>query len=95
MLRVVDFFLLSRSFAEALYRGLIGIMLGNELLHPDHIVPAAELVPALVELSHQPVSQMLVKMGAVPGQILVLYLRIADAGVQPFCRKISVFSRSG
>lgn len=39
MLRVVDFFLLSRSFAEALYRGLIGIMLGNELLHPDHIVP--------------------------------------------------------
>ena len=49
MLRVVDFFLLSRSFAEALYRGLIGIMLGNELLHPDHIVPAAEFICACVE----------------------------------------------
>ena len=65
-----------------LHGRLVGAVLPDDLFHPDHVVPAAELVPAVVEGADQCEAQMLVEPGAVPGQVFVLRLRVADAGIQ-------------
>lgn len=65
-----------------LYGGLIGFVLPNDLFHPHHIVPAAELVAAVAEGAAQRKTEMRVELGAVFGQVFVLYLREADAGIQ-------------
>ena len=54
----------------------------NDLFHPHHIVPAAELVAAVAEGAAQRKTEMRVELGAVFGQVFVLYLREADAGIQ-------------
>ena len=50
--------------------------------NPDHVVPAAELIAAAAEGPGQREAQMLMELGAVAGEILVLRLRPADAGVE-------------
>ena len=56
-------------------------MFPDDLLHPDHVVPAAEFVPAFMECSHPGEAQVLMKLRAVPGQIFILLNRTADAGI--------------
>lgn len=50
--------------------------------HPDHVVPAPELIAAVVEGTGRCEAQMLVELGAVFGEVFVLRLRVADAGVE-------------
>ena len=56
-------------------------MFPDHLLHPDHIVPAVKFIAALIKFSHQAIAQMLVKIDAVIGEVLVLLIRTGDAGV--------------
>ena len=56
-------------------------MLADELLHPDHVVPAAELASALVEVGDLGVAHALVEVDAGEGEVLVLGLDVGDAGV--------------
>ena len=59
------------NLAERTDGGHISLVVSDELFHPDHIIPAAELVTALVKFTHQPVAQMEMKVGAVSGKILI------------------------
>ena len=61
---------------------LLGPVGRKELLHPDHVVPAAELIAAAAEGPGQREAQMLMELGAGAGERLVLRLRPADAGVE-------------
>lgn len=54
----------------------------EDFFHPDHVIPAVEFIPALMEGACHAVAQMCVKLGAVFGEIFVLSFRITDAGVQ-------------
>ena len=54
----------------------------QQLFHPDHVVPAVELIAALGKFPHQPVAQMGVEPQAVPGQVFVVGFRHGNAGVQ-------------
>ena len=56
-------------------------MFSDHPLHPDHIVPAVKFIAALIKFSHQAIAQMLVKIDAVIGEVLVLLIRTGDAGV--------------
>ena len=60
---------------------LIGAVLADDFFHPDHVVPAPELIAAVVEGTGQREAQMLVELGAVFCEVFVLRLRVADAGV--------------
>ena len=73
--------LLLLPFGEAEGR-LIGQMLADAFLHPDHVVPAAELVSALLESAGEGEAHVRVKVCAVAGEIFVLFLWPAEAGVQ-------------
>lgn len=56
--------------------------MGSQLLfHPDHRIPAAKLVAAVVEHANHVIAKMFMKTGAVLGQVFVLSFRIADAGL--------------
>lgn len=58
-------------------------MLPDELLHPDHVVPAPELVSALMKPPDLRVAEVRMKLRAVPGQVLIVILNgVADAGVK-------------
>ena len=61
---------------------LVGAVLADDFFHPDHVVPAPELIAAVVEGTGQREAQMLVELGAVFGEVFVLRLRVADAGVE-------------
>lgn len=56
-------------------------MLPNHLLHPDDVVPAAELVAALVEMGAAAEAHRLVEGHAVLGQVRVGMVEGGDAGV--------------
>ena len=56
-------------------------MFPNELLHPNHVVPTAELASALVEVGDSGVAHALVEVDTVEGEVLVLWLDEGDAGV--------------
>ena len=62
--------------------GLGDCVVGDGLFHPDHVVPGAEFVGAVVEGAHQAVAQVLVKMHAVVGQMGVRGVGVGDAGVE-------------
>ena len=57
-------------------------MLADDFFHPNHVVPAPELIAAVVEGTGQREAQMFVELGAVFGEVFVLHLRVADAGIQ-------------
>lgn len=61
---------------------LVGAVLADDFFHPDHVVPAPELIAAVVEGTGQCEAQMFVELGAVFGEVFVLHLRVADAGVE-------------
>lgn len=61
---------------------LVGLVLADDLLHTDHIVPAAELVAAVVEGAREGEAKMGVELGTVFCEVFVLFLRVADAGVE-------------
>ena len=47
-------------------------MFSNYFLHPDHIIPAVEFISAVMEPANLSITEMTVKMLAVPGQIFIL-----------------------
>ena len=57
-------------------------MFPDHLLHPDHVVPAAELITALMKLTALGIPQMLMEMLAVSGKVFILFYRVADAGIE-------------
>ena len=57
-------------------------MKADELFHPDHVVPAAEFIPAFPEHSHLFEAHMRVEAFAVVGEIFVLGVGMTDAGVE-------------
>ena len=57
-------------------------MFPNHFFHPDHVEPKPELVPALVEMSHSSVSQMLVELRTLVREVLVWSVKPGDAGIQ-------------
>ena len=57
-------------------------MISNTLFHPDHIVPPAKFVTAFVKFTYQPVSQMLMVLDTVSGEILVLNNGAANTCIQ-------------
>ena len=56
-------------------------MLSYELFHPDQVVPAVELVAALMEFSHHAVSKVFMEFGAVFGEMFIFVIRVSDADV--------------
>ena len=56
-------------------------MLSDQLLHPDHIIPASKLIPALIELSDHAIAKMRMEFHAIVRQVFVLLRRIGDTGV--------------
>ena len=48
-----------------LYRRLIRRMFPNNLLHPDHIIPPVELIPAVLKSPAKPEPKMLMELGTV------------------------------
>lgn len=65
------------------HRGLIGLMGSDVLFHPDHVVPAVKLVPALIKLSDKAVAEFLMKTDAVFCQMGIVILSwIGNAGVE-------------
>lgn len=57
-------------------------MLADHLFHPDHVVPATALVAAQLELTDQPVTQMLMELLAVACErLVVLAVRYRDARI--------------
>ena len=57
-------------------------MLANNLLHPDHVVPSAKLVPTLMEAANLGKPSMGVEISAVGGQVFIRYIGIPDTGIQ-------------
>ena len=57
-------------------------MLPNHLLHPDHVIPSIKLIAALLKCAYQFVTQMLMEMHAVVGQMFILMLCVGNAGIQ-------------
>ena len=55
---------------------------GDELFHPDHVVPGAEFVAALVENPHRLVAQFFVKAHAVVVQVIIRSFGAGDAGIE-------------
>ena len=47
-----------RKVGEPGWLGLVGRALGQDQLHPAHVVPAAELLGTAVESTHQAISHM-------------------------------------
>ena len=66
-------------------------MLTYDLLHPDHIVPTAELISAFMKFPDLCISEMFMKFGTVLRQILILRRRISDNTCTPFFFEIQVF----
>lgn len=58
--------------------------MGSDVLfHPDHVVPAVKLVPALIKLSDKAVAEFLMKTDAVFCQMGIVILSwIGNAGVE-------------
>ena len=57
-------------------------MFADDLFHPDHVVPAAEFIAALMKFSDFDIAQMFMELFAVSGEIFVFSDRICDAGIQ-------------
>lgn len=47
-------------------------MFSNDLFHPDHVIPTAKFIAAVMELSHLFKSQMAVELGAVFRKVFIL-----------------------
>ena len=60
----------------------MGRPLADELFHPYHVIPAAELVSAFGEMSYSSESEMLVKQGARWRNVGILLPGTGDAGFQ-------------
>ena len=56
-------------------------MFADYLLHPDHVVPASELLAAQVEVGHTTVAKLFMEAYAVLRQILIFCLDEGDAGI--------------
>ena len=54
-----------RNLCKGNHIGLSVRVIGDDLLHPDHIVPTPELVSAFVKFSYHGIPQMLMKLNAV------------------------------
>ena len=54
---------------------LVGAVLADDFFHPNHVVPAPELIAAVVEGTGQREAQMFVELGTVFGEVFVLHLR--------------------
>ena len=63
-------------------RRLVGDMLADDLFHPHHIVPAAELAAAVAEQANLGKPHPLVEAHAVEREVLVGARGVGDAGVQ-------------
>ena len=57
-------------------------MFADDLFHPDHVVPAPELVAALRKGTGQFKTEMAVEMRAVACEVLVFGAWPGDAGVE-------------
>ena len=56
-------------------------MLTDYLLHPNHVVPASELLATLVEVGHLLVTKLFMEAYAVLRQIFIFRLDEGDAGI--------------
>ena len=70
------------DFREGADRGRGDGMRSQQLLQPDHMVPAGKFAAALGELPHRPEAQMGVEVQTVVGQIVVVLFGDGDTGVQ-------------
>ena len=61
-------------------RGNSGVF-ADVLLHPHHVIPAAELIRAAREPADEPVAKVLMELLAVERQVLVRHRRVRDAGI--------------
>ena len=61
-------------------RGLGGVF-ADVLLHPHHVVPAAELICAAREPADEAVTEVLMELLAVERQVFIRNRRVRDAGV--------------
>ena len=59
-------------------------MFADYLFHPDHVVPAGEFAAAFVELTDFDITEVTVKMLAVPGEILILCHRVGDSCIKVY-----------
>ena len=57
-------------------------MSADDLFCPDHVIQRPELAAAVIKFPYDLISQVLVKLSAVSGQIFVFFFRIADTGVE-------------
>lgn len=64
------------SFTEMLQ------MFSNQFLHPNHVVPASELLSALMEVCHPFVAKLFVETNAVLCQVLIFGIDEGDTGIQ-------------
>ena len=56
-------------------------MLSDKFFHPDHVIPAVELITALMESSNHRITQFFMKQHAVLRQIFIFRLWISNAGI--------------
>lgn len=56
-------------------------MLSDKFFHPDHVIPAVELITALMENSNHRITQFFMKQHAVLRQIFIFHLWISNAGI--------------
>lgn len=80
------------DFREGADRGRGDGMRSQQLLQPDHMVPAVKFAAALGELPHRPEAQMGVEVQTVVGQIVVVLFGDGDHQAfrfrMPCCRRM-------
>ena len=87
----VLFFQLRAYIVKAPDRRGLGGVFADVLLHPHHVVPAAELICAAREPADEAVTEVLMELLAVERQVFIRNRRVRDAGVdvrdvlQPQC----------
>ena len=57
-------------------------MTSKHFLHPDHMIPSAELTAAVMKLACFCIAHAGMEIHTVPGQVFVLGFRIADTGIK-------------
>ena len=60
---------------------IISVMFPNDFFHPYHVIPPAELFPALMKMRHLCVAKTFMETDAVEGEVFVFRLDIRDAGI--------------
>ncbi len=56
-------------------------MIAYQFLHPNHIIPAVELLSAKVEMCYFLVAKLLMEADAVQRQVFILSLDVGNTGV--------------